>query len=30
MTTLFVSDLHIEAGRPEIGKQFLEFIQEPA
>ncbi len=26
MTTLFVSDLHIEAGRPEIGKQFLEFL----
>ena len=26
MTTLFVSDLHLEAGRPEIGDQFLAFL----
>ena len=26
MTTLFVSDLHLEAGRPEIGNQFLAFL----
>lgn len=26
MTTLFISDLHLEAGRPEIGEQFLEFL----
>ena len=26
MTTLFISDLHLEANRPEIGKQFLGFL----
>ncbi len=26
MTTLFISDLHLEAGRPEIGEQFLAFL----
>ena len=26
MTTLFISDLHLEAGRPEIGEQFLDFL----
>jgi len=26
MTTLFISDLHLEAGRPEIGVQFLDFL----
>lgn len=26
MTTLFVSDLHLEASRPEIGAQFLSFL----
>jgi UDP-2,3-diacylglucosamine hydrolase len=26
MTTLFISDLHLEADRPEIGKQFLAFL----
>ena len=26
MTTLFISDLHLEAGRPEIGEQFLNFL----
>lgn len=26
MTTLFISDLHLEAGRPEIGEQFLSFL----
>ena len=26
MTTLFVSDLHLEAGRPEIAAQFLDFL----
>jgi len=26
VTTLFVSDLHLEAGRPEIGDQFLAFL----
>ena len=26
MTTLFISDLHLEAGRPEIGVQFLAFL----
>ena len=25
MTTLFVSDLHLDAKRPEIGQQFLQF-----
>jgi UDP-2,3-diacylglucosamine hydrolase len=27
MTTLFISDLHLEADRPEIGSQFGEFMQ---
>ena len=26
MTTLFISDLHLEASRPEIGAQFLGFL----
>ena len=26
MTTLFISDLHLEAGQPEIGEQFLSFL----
>ena len=26
MTTLFISDLHLEGGRPEIGRQFTEFL----
>ena len=26
MTTLFISDLHLEIGRPEIGEQFLAFL----
>lgn len=26
MATLFISDLHLEAGRPEIGVQFLDFL----
>lgn len=26
MVTLFISDLHLEAGRPEIGVQFLDFL----
>ena len=26
MKTLFISDLHLEAGRPEIGEQFLAFL----
>ncbi len=26
MTTLFISDLHLEADRPDIGKQFLHFL----
>lgn len=30
MTTLFISDLHLEAARPEIGEQFLEFLEEEA
>ena len=30
MTTLFISDLHLEADRPDIGKQFLEFIARDA
>ena len=30
MTTLFISDLHIEADRPEIGEQFLDFLDEEA
>lgn len=27
MTTLFISDLHLEAGKPEIGTQFLAFLE---
>ena len=27
MTTLFISDLHLEAARPEIGQQFLAFLE---
>jgi UDP-2,3-diacylglucosamine hydrolase len=27
MTTLFISDLHLAAGKPEIGTQFLEFLE---
>lgn len=30
MTTLFVSDLHIEASRPEIGAQFVDFLMKEA
>ena len=30
MTTLFVSDLHLEADRPDIGNQFLKFLQTDA
>jgi UDP-2,3-diacylglucosamine hydrolase len=30
MTTLFISDLHLEADRPDIGKQFLRFLEEEA
>lgn len=30
MTTLFISDLHLEADRPDIGKQFLNFLREDA
>jgi UDP-2,3-diacylglucosamine hydrolase len=30
MTTLFISDLHLEADRPEIGKQFLAFLDDEA
>lgn len=30
MTTLFVSDLHLEAGRPEIANQFLQFLKTEA
>jgi UDP-2,3-diacylglucosamine hydrolase len=30
MTTLFVSDLHLEADRPDIGKQFLDFLKTDA
>lgn len=26
MTTLFISDLHLESSKPEIGKQFLDFL----
>jgi len=26
MTTLFISDLHLDAGQPEIGEQFLRFL----
>lgn len=30
MTTLFISDLHLEAERPDIGKQFLDFLKTEA
>jgi UDP-2,3-diacylglucosamine hydrolase len=30
VTTLFISDLHLEADRPEIGKQFLTFLEQEA
>lgn len=30
MTTLFISDLHLQASRPEIGRQFLAFLAEEA
>lgn len=30
MTTLFISDLHLQGERPEIGKQFLSFLDEEA
>lgn len=30
MTTLFISDLHLEADRPDIGKQFLHFMDTEA
>jgi len=30
MTTLFISDLHLEADRPDIGQQFLHFLQTDA
>lgn len=30
MTTLFISDLHLEAERPDISKQFLEFLERDA
>ncbi|MGH8193916.1 MAG: UDP-2,3-diacylglucosamine diphosphatase [Woeseiaceae bacterium] len=30
MTTLFISDLHLEANRPEIGEQFLSFLAHEA
>ena len=30
MATLFISDLHLEAKRPEIGEQFLAFLAGPA
>ena len=30
MTTLFISDLHLEAERPEIGEQFTEFLEQEA
>lgn len=30
MTTLFISDLHLEADRPEIGEQFLSFLEAEA
>ncbi len=30
MTTLFISDLHLEAERPEIGNQFIRFLQTEA
>ena len=30
MTTLFISDLHLEADRPEIGAQFVDFLESEA
>ena len=30
MTTLFISDLHLEAERPDIGEQFIRFLQTDA
>ena len=30
MTTLFISDLHLEADRPDIGEQFLKFLETDA
>ena len=30
MTTLFISDLHLEAERPDIGEQFIRFLQTEA
>ena len=30
MSTLFVSDLHLEAERPDIGQQFIEFLKTDA
>jgi UDP-2,3-diacylglucosamine hydrolase len=30
MTTLFISDLHLEADRPDIGEQFLKFLKTDA
>lgn len=30
MTTLFISDLHLEADRPDISKQFLAFLEQDA
>ena len=30
MTTLFISDLHLEADRPDIGEQFLHFLSAEA
>ena len=30
MATLFISDLHLEPNRPEIGEQFLAFLAGPA
>ena len=30
MTTLFISDLHLEADRPEIADQFLRFLETEA
>lgn len=30
MATLFISDLHLEAGRPDIGEQFLAFLAGPS
>ena len=30
MTTLFISDLHLDAGSPEIAAQFLDLLQSEA